>query len=271
MLLATALLILGHAAADAAAKWDGTRFAWYTTDAGSDFKSALPIGNGRLAAAVYGTGAEKLVLNENSVWSGPWLDRANPSSRDALPRIREMLIAGNITGAGRLALDTMAGNPTSPRAYHPTVNLIIDFGHGSDISDYARWLDTFQGTAGVNYTHDGTSYSREYVASYPHGVLAFRLSADQPGKLNANFSLSRSQWVRSRGASVNDGEGGHTVALSADSGQDSDAITFWSEARIVNSGGYATSDGDTIAITGADTVDVFFDAETTARRGRRGL
>jgi len=79
--------------------------------------------------------------------------------------------------------------------------------------------------------------SREYVASYPHGVLAFRLSADQPGKLNAKFSLSRSQWVLSQTASVNDGDGGHTVALSANSGQSSDAITFWSEARIVNSGG----------------------------------
>ncbi|AEO57497.1 glycoside hydrolase family 95 protein [Thermothelomyces thermophilus ATCC 42464] len=264
-MLVTAFLILGYAAADAAAKWDGTRFAWYTTDAGDDFKSTLPIGNGRLAAAVYGTGTEKLVLNENSVWSGPWLDRANPNSKDAVPKIREMLISGNITGAGQAALDNMAGNPISPRAYHPLVNLGIDFGHGSGISDYTRWLDTFQGTAAVNYTYHGTSYSREYVASYPHGVLAFRLSADQPGKLNANFSLSRSQWVLSRRASVSDGEGGHTVALSADSGQPSDAITFWSEARIVNSGGNATSDGTTVFITGADTVDVFFDAETSYR------
>ncbi|KAL2140697.1 hypothetical protein VTI28DRAFT_3482 [Corynascus sepedonium] len=264
-MLVAGLVILGCAVADVAAAWDGSRFVWYTTDAGDNFKNGLPIGNGRLGAVIFGTGNEKLVLNENSVWSGPWTDRANSRSKDALQNIRESLISGDITGAGQAALDNMAGNPTSPRAYNPTVDLGVDLGHGFGISDYTRWLDTFEGTASVNYTYDGTGYSREYVASYPHGVLAFRLSADQPGKLNAKFSLSRSQWVLSQTASVNDGDGGHTVALSANSGQSSDAITFWSEARIVNSGGDVSSDGNIISITGADTIDVFFDAETSYR------
>jgi len=79
--------------------------------------------------------------------------------------------------------------------------------------------------------------SREYIASYPHGVLAFRFSASQSGKLNAKVSLSRSQWVLSQTASVNKGAGGHTIGLHGNSGQSSGAITFWSEARIVNSGG----------------------------------
>jgi hypothetical protein len=79
--------------------------------------------------------------------------------------------------------------------------------------------------------------SREYVASYPHGVLAIRLSADAPGKLNVKLSLSRSKWVLSQTAKTDSGAGGHKVALSANSGQTSGAITFWSEARVVNSGG----------------------------------
>ncbi|KAK4233330.1 glycoside hydrolase [Achaetomium macrosporum] len=265
-MLSTAFLILGSAIVDAATAWDGSRFAWYTSDAGNDFKSALPIGNGRLGAAVFGMAEEKLVLNENSVWSGPWLDRANPKSKDAVPKIRQMLISGNITGAGESAMDNMAGNPTSPRAYHPLVNVGIDFGHGSGISSYIRWLDTYQGTAGVNYIHGGTNHSREYVASYPHGVLAFRLSASGQGKLNVKLSLSRAQWILSQTARTGSGASAHTVALSANSGQSSEAITFWSEARILNSGGTATSpDGKTISITGADMVDVFFDAETTYR------
>jgi hypothetical protein len=157
-MLFTAFLILSSAAVNAAAAWDGSRFAWYTSDAGDDFKSGLPIGNGRLGAAVHGTATEKLVLNENSVWSGPWLDRANPKSKDAVPAIRQMLMSGDITGAGQSAMNNMAGNPTSPRAYNPLVNLGIDFGHGSGISSYTRWLDTNQGTAGVNYLHGGTNY-----------------------------------------------------------------------------------------------------------------
>ncbi|KAK4038454.1 glycoside hydrolase [Parachaetomium inaequale] len=264
-MLFAAFLIFASPVVDAAAAWDGSRFAWYTSDAGDDFKSGLPIGNGRLGAAVFGTATEKLVLNENSVWSGPWLDRANPKSKDAVPAIRQMLLSGDITGAGQSAMNNMAGNPTSPRAYHPLVNVGMDFGHGSGISSYTRWLDTYQGTAGVNYLYGGTNYSREYVASYPHGVLAFRLSANTPGKLNVKLSLSRTQWVLSQTASVGSNTGSHTVALSANSGQSSGAITFWSEARIVNSGGTATSDGKTISITGANTVDVFFDAETSYR------
>lgn len=156
-MLAVAFLVLGSALADAAA-WDGSRFAWYASDSGNDFKSALPIGNGRLGGAVHGTGTEKLVLNENSVWSGPWTDRANPNSKNALSSIRQMLISGDITGAGQSAMANMAGNPTSPRAYNPLVNLGIDFGHSSGISSYTRWLDTFQGTAGANYTYGGINY-----------------------------------------------------------------------------------------------------------------
>jgi hypothetical protein len=93
--------------------------------------------------------------------------------------------------------------------------------------------------AQVNQRSTGADHhfrSREYVASYPHGVLAFRLSAGQKGKLNAKVSLSRSQWVLSQTAKVSGG-GGHSVALSANSGQSSGAISFLSEARVVNSGG----------------------------------
>ena len=142
-----------------AAGFDGSRFAWYTSESGEDFKSSVPIGNGRLGATVFGNTIENLVLNENSVWSGPWEDRVNPASKAALSRIRSMLVAGNITSAGQLAMSSLAGNPTSPKAYQPLVNMSFDFGHrASGISSYTRWLDTFQGTAGVSYTHGGVNY-----------------------------------------------------------------------------------------------------------------
>jgi len=65
--------------------------------------------------------------------------------------------------------------------------------------------------------HGGVNYSSEYVASYPHGVLAFRLSASDAGKLNVKLLLSQGQWVLSQAARVSrDGAaGGHTVALNA--------------------------------------------------------
>ncbi|KAK3201171.1 hypothetical protein GRF29_213g1259827 [Pseudopithomyces chartarum] len=264
--LLAAATFLAHTIGIQAATWDGTRFAWYTSDAGSTFANSLPIGNGRIGATVYGTPVEKLVLNENSMWSGPFTDRANANSKNALADIRQKLQSGSITAAGESALNNMAGNPTSPRAYNPLVNMALDFGHSSGISSYNRWLDTYQGTAGVNYTWSGVTYSREYVPSYPHGVLAVRLGASQSGKINVKVSLSRSQSVLSQTASTGQGNGGsHPVVLNGNSGQSSGAITFWSEARIVNSGGKASSDGKSVSISGADTVDIYFDAETSYR------
>jgi hypothetical protein len=238
-------------------QWDASRFAWYNS-AGTNFASALPIGNGRVAGVVYGSASEKITLNENSVWSGPWQNRANSRSLGALSAIRQRLQNGDLTGAGQMVLENMAGNPTSPRAYNPTVDMLLDFGHSSgSISSYTRYLDTYQGTAfvtynygGVNYTYDTIrsilimahvlmqSHSREFVASHPAGVLAFRLSASQSGRVNVRVSLSRTQWVQEqRSAISNNIVGTNTVILRGNSGQASNPIAFTSEARVVNNGG----------------------------------
>ncbi|KAI5920136.1 Six-hairpin glycosidase-like protein [Camillea tinctor] len=247
------------------AQWDASRFAWYKTDAGTDFASALPIGNGRVAAAVYGTLAEHLALNENSIWSGPWQDRANPNARGALAEVRSQLIDGNVTGAGQNVLANMSGTPVSPRQYQPLGNLTIDFGHATaaDVTDYFRYLDTYQGTAFVSYVYGGVNYTREYVASYPYGILAIRLSADQAGALDANVSLSRTQNMISQTASSTDGT--HAVFLGGDSGQDVEPIAFSSAARVISSEGTISVSGSSISVTGATTVDIFFDAETSYR------
>jgi hypothetical protein len=140
------------------AQWDASRYLYFNT-AGSALSSSLPLGNGRVAAAVYGTATEKITLNENSVWSGQWQDRGNANSAGALAAIRQKLTSGDLTGAGQQTLDAMAGNPTSPKQYQPTVDMAIDFGHSGTLGGYARVLDTQQGTAMVSYTLGGVNYT----------------------------------------------------------------------------------------------------------------
>jgi hypothetical protein len=142
----------------AQAAWDASRFLWYNTPA-ANFAGALPIGNGRVAGVVHGSATENIQLNENSVWSGPWLDRANRNALGALPTVRSMLQNGDITGAGQKVLDNMSGNPNSPRAYHPLVNMTFDFGHNGPLADYTRYLDTYQGISFVTYTFGGVNYT----------------------------------------------------------------------------------------------------------------
>jgi hypothetical protein len=143
----------------ASAQWDPSRHLYFTRP-GSTLSSSLVLGNGRLGAAIYGSATEKITLNENSVWSGPWQDRGNANSKNALPSIRQKLKEGDLSAAGQQVLDTMSGNPTSPKQYHPTVDMGIDFGHGNlSLGGYTRVLDTRQGTGWVTYTADGVNYT----------------------------------------------------------------------------------------------------------------
>jgi hypothetical protein len=141
------------------AAWDASRYLWYTTPA-KDLAGTLPIGNGRVAAAIYGSATEKVTLNENSVWSGPWQDRANRNSLKALPNVRSLLQQGKITEAGQMVLDNMAGNPISPRAYNPLVDMGLDFGHANaKLDGFNRVLDTKTGMASVTYMVGGVNYT----------------------------------------------------------------------------------------------------------------
>ncbi|KAF1995578.1 glycoside hydrolase family 95 protein [Amniculicola lignicola CBS 123094] len=238
------------------AQWDPSRYLYFTT-AGNSLSSSLPLGNGRLGAAVYGSAIEKVSLNENSVWSGSWQDRGNVNSKDALSSIRQKLQNGDLSGAGKQVLDTMSGVPTSPKQYHPTVDMEIDFGHIS-LDNYMRVLDTSQGTGWVTYTAGGVNYTRKYVASYPAGVLAFRMTSAPVRKLNATISLSRKQGVQSHSASIS---GDNSITLKVNKG----SIAFTSEARVVNDKGSVASDGTSITVSDATTIDIFFDTETSYR------
>lgn len=214
---------------------NASHFTWYTSGA-SNFASTLPIGNGRLAAAVWGTLVENITLNENSVWGGPFKDRANPAAYEALRDVRDLLEDGNITQAGQRSLADMVAIPDSPQSYHPVASLILDFGHDRNgIEDYVRSLDTYSGTATVSYVYDGVKYIREFIASYPGDVLAFRISASQKEKLNFNMSLQRDKYVIKNEAKETNGVG--ELVLKADTSEDEHPIQFTAGLRVLADGG----------------------------------
>ena len=158
--LPSSSLLLLAAVNTVVAEWDASRYAWFSSAAGANFHATLPIGNGRLGASIYGGAKEQITLNENSMWSGPFTDRTNAASAKSISSIRQQLIAGSISAAGQSTLSSMAGNPTSPRAYNPLVDLALDFGHGTTaLSGYQRVLDTFTGTSWVTYTAGDVNYT----------------------------------------------------------------------------------------------------------------
>ncbi|KAE8420671.1 Six-hairpin glycosidase-like protein [Aspergillus pseudocaelatus] len=244
------------------ARFDPSRFTWYTSPA-NNFTSALPLGNGRLGAAVWGSTVENITLNENSIWSGQFMDRVNPDAYSALDPVRSMLKQGNITAPGQMTLARMVGSPDEPRAYHPLGSLVLDFGQeDSHVENYTRSLDLLKGRAIVDYEYHGVQFRREYVASHPAGVIAARLSASEAGRLNVAASISRDRYVTEKAATVGNGTGSLKLRAST---AESDGINFTAAARIVAHGGRVSRNASSVVVQNATAVDIFIDAETSYR------
>uniref|UniRef100_A0A8H7NR21 Glycosyl hydrolase family 95 N-terminal domain-containing protein n=1 Tax=Bionectria ochroleuca TaxID=29856 RepID=A0A8H7NR21_BIOOC len=256
------LALIGATNAQQGAYYDSNRHLWYNTS-GSSFSTGLVIGNGRMGAMVFGSAFDKVILNEASVWNGLFEDRTNPGSLAAFPKARDMLIDGNYTQAGQLVLRDMSSIPTTSRWFSVTNDLLLDFGHAEgSISQYERWLDTIKGNTGLNYHYNGVKYTREYIANFPTGVIAIRLTASEPGALSVNVTLDRSKGILGKHASTEN----NTVTLDV-GGDGSDAVPFRAAVRAKLDGAIihrviSTTSNSGLRIIGATTVDLFYDAET---------
>ncbi|KAJ5793662.1 Alpha-L-fucosidase [Penicillium paradoxum] len=157
---------------------------WYQQPA-EDWNSALPVGNGRLGAMVYGrTDTEMLQLNEDSVWYGGPQDRNPRDALEYLPRLREAIRAENHAEAEKIAKLAFFANPISQRNYEPLGNLFLDLGHDpSQVTGYRRSLDLANSISRVSYEYQGVRFEREVFASYPDDVIVLRVRSSS----NAEF------------------------------------------------------------------------------------
>jgi alpha-L-fucosidase 2 len=153
---------------------------WYDEPAGADWLRALPIGNGRLGAMVFGnTDTERLQLNEDTLWAGGPHDYSNPRGAASLAEIRRLVFANQWGPAQDLANQTMLGNPVGQLAYQPVGDLRLTFPAGG-VSGYERWLDLTTATSVATYVANNVRYRREVIASAPDQVIAMRLTAEIP-------------------------------------------------------------------------------------------
>lgn len=186
---------------------------WYDEGAGTDWLRALPIGNGRLGAMVFGNvDAERLQLNEDTIWAGGPYDQSNTKGAAALPQIRQLVFQNQWSQAQSLIDQNMLGNPSAQLAYQPVGNLRLTFGSATGVSEYNRWLDLTTATTTVTYLQNGVRYQREVLASAPDQVIALRLTADRPGSIT--FSATFDSPQRTTRSSPD----GTTVALDGISG-----------------------------------------------------
>jgi alpha-L-fucosidase 2 len=167
---------------------DPQRHVWFNAPA-KDWNEALPLGNGKTGAMVFGTINEKIQLNDATFWAGHPHDYSNPEAHKSLAEIQRMIFAGKENEATALASKSFMGSPPFQAAYQPIGDLLIEPDNTKGVSDFFRSLDVRTGISTVTYTVEGIGYSRESFVSAADGVLVIRISADKPNALSTQIRL----------------------------------------------------------------------------------
>jgi len=173
---------------------------WYKKPAAT-WNEALPIGNGRLGAMVFGeTKSERIQLNEDSCWSGGFRDRVNPKAKENLPKIRQLLREGKVTEAEDLSRYTLTGTPEYQRVYQTLGDVFLNFkGISSEVEAYHRRLCLDEALAITDFVSEGYRYRREVLASAPANVIAIRLSSSNPEGMSFDARILRHRFCENSG------------------------------------------------------------------------
>jgi alpha-L-fucosidase 2 len=236
-----------------------------------DFGAALPIGNGRLGAKVFGApAAETIPLNDSTLWSGPGPEHfESPAHREALLATRAALEAGDYVKADQLVRG-MEGPNT--QFYEPLADLHLNFPDHEAFTNYSNTLDFDRALVTTRYTVAGVTYTREMFASYPAQVIVLRLTASQPGALTFTVGLTTQQHYGKTMVTANEiaATGRAPVHVS---GPVTNANIEWDEHKgmsletivhaNVKGGSIAAGENDTLRITRADEAVLIVSAATS--------
>jgi len=224
---------------------------WYNSPA-LDWNEALPLGNGRLGAMVFGTPAvERLQLNEETIWAGSPNSNAHRLDEGILEKVRRLIFEGKYVEAENLATAKIMSQTNHGMPYQLMGDMYISFPEHNRYSDYYRDLDISNAIASVSYTANGVRYHREMFASFTDQAIIVRLTADKPNSITCNLFLSSPMEKVVRG--VHDQQlilSGITAAHEKQSGR----IQFETRVKPKISGGTWTIADDIISIEKADEV-----------------
>ena len=239
---------------------------WYREPA-ANWSEALPIGNGRLGAMLFGGVIdERLQLNEDTVWAGEKRDRINPGAAKAIPEIRRLLFDGKPIEAEALADKMVVSIPRRMPPYQPLGDLAIRFGAEGDVSEYRRELDLGDAIARVRFRQGDTTFTREAFSSAVDQVIVVRISGDRPGRVSFSATLRRESdaIVRTEGNDVvMEGRAIPTGERQKD--ERKTGVAFAGVVRVAATGGTTRADGSSVMVEKADAATIFVAAATNVR------
>ncbi|TMI66378.1 MAG: glycoside hydrolase family 95 protein [Bacteroidetes bacterium] len=183
--LFTLLLSVALSATVTHAQNNTTLKLWYNKPSGKIWENALPIGNGRLGAMIYGNvEKETIQLNEHTVWSGSPNRNDNPLALDSLALIRQLIYDGKRKEAERVVNNSIITKKSHGQKFEPVGSLQLAFDGHDNFSNYSRELDIERAVTKTSYTVGDVTYTREALASFPDRVVVMRLTASKPGSIS---------------------------------------------------------------------------------------
>ncbi|HJS53087.1 MAG TPA: glycoside hydrolase family 95 protein, partial [Chitinophagaceae bacterium] len=167
---------------------------WYKQPSGTTWTNALPIGNGRLGAMIYGNPDKEIIqLNEHTVWSGSPNRNDNPLSLDSLEIIRQLIFDGKQKDAERIANRVIITKKSHGQKFEPVGSLQLAFDGHDIFSNYYRELDIERAIAKTSYTVGDVVYTRQALASFPDRVVVLRLTASKRGSISFTATFTTPQ------------------------------------------------------------------------------
>ena len=234
----------------------------YYDNPASEWVEALPIGNGRLGAMVFGRISEELIqMNEDSIWLGGYEDRNNKKALENLPKLRKLLMNDEIKKAEELLKEAFSGTPCGMKPYQPLGNLLVDFLGKIDeskITDYCRELDLENAVATTSFSFEGVTYKREVFSSFPDKCMFVRISASEGKNISFDASVTRGKEYSGIKQISDD-----TLYLYGKLGEN--GMDFGVCVKAVTKGGTVSTANEKLEVRGADEVLLVIDGGSTFR------
>ena len=236
---------------------------------------ALPLGNGRIGAMVFGgTEDERLQINESTLWGGRPHDYTNPDAYSHLDEIRQLIFAGKIEEAEELS-ENLMGKPRLLMPYQPFCDVRLHFsGHGQ-ATEYRRELHLDAAIAETAYKIGATNFRREVFVSYPDQVLVVRITANEPGQVTFSVGMDSPQAGTNVEATANDKlqltgqiQPRQNRPSSWTGSWDQPGMRFAAILKVLPERGSVRNAGGRLEISGANAVTILFSNATSFKNYR---
>jgi alpha-L-fucosidase 2 len=235
---------------------------WYRQPA-TNWTEALPVGNGRLGAMVFGgINRERLQLNEDTLWAGGPYDPVNPEAKAALPEVRRLVFEGKYREAAELISAKVMSKPLGQMPYETAGDLMLTFPDSTSVENYRRALNLDTAVATVEYSDRGIRFTRQVFASPVDQVIVVRLTADKKSAVTFAAALQTPQ------KATIETESGNTLVMRGVNGSAQGiqgALKFQVRATVLADGGTVSATSNTVAVASADSATILIAAATSYR------